>query len=256
MGKLYGKLNVRIFQDRGEMGRAAALDAFERISALLVEKDTVRLIFAAAPSQNEFLAALAEKDIDWTRIEAFHLDEYIGLDADAPQGFGNFLRRAIFDRVSFMKVNFLNGQAAPETACAEYTALLAGTEIDIAFLGVGENGHLAFNDPPVADFGDPEVIKAVPLDQICRRQQVNDGCFAKLEDVPTHALTLTIPTLMNCKQLITVVPGKLKANAVKAMLDGPLTTDCPASILKNHPNAVLYLDADSAMLLSDSAGLL
>lgn len=247
----YDKLAVRCFDTREEMGRAAAEDSAALLRRLLAGQDKVRAIFAAAPSQNEFLEALcAAPDIDWRRVTAFHMDEYVGLDPAAPQGFGNFLRARIFDRLPFEQVFYLNGGAEDlQSECARYGALLAQAPVDVVFLGIGENGHIAFNDPPVADLDDPEPVKLVELDSICRTQQVHDGCFASLDQVPTHALTLTVPTLAGAAHHRCIVPTAAKAAAVKAAVCGPVGTSCPASILRTCPDAVLYLDADSAQLL-------
>ena len=243
-------LRVEIFDTRGEMGAAAARDIAAAIRQVLAERDCCNMIFAAAPSQNEVLAALAaDKTVDFTRIRAFHMDEYIGLAPDAPQGFGNFLRRALFDKAPFKEVHYLRGGGGPEAECARYAALLERYPADIVCLGIGENGHVAFNDPPVADFSDPVLVKKVALDPVCRQQQVNDGCFADLSQVPTHALTLTVPALMGGKRLFCVVPASTKAQAVRGTLYGPISEACPASALRRHGGAVLYLDPDSAALL-------
>ena len=246
----YGELEVRQFETRQEMGAAAAADIRDRILALLREKETINMIFAAAPSQNEVLQGLAEDPgIPWQRINAFHMDEYIGLRADAPQCFGNFLRRHLFDRVTFRSVHCINSAATPEAAAAEYTRLLREYPTDIVVMGIGENGHIAFNDPGFADFDDPETVKTVVLDPVCRQQQVNDGCFAKLEDVPAYALTLTVPALMAAPWKFCIVPAKSKAWAVQQTLQGPVTDQIPASVLRLQPNAVLYLDKESGSLL-------
>ena len=242
------KLNVKVYQTREEMGKAAAEEAAAAIRAAIAAKGEINMIFAAAPSQNEFLAHLiADKSIDFTKINAFHMDEYILLPADAPQGFGNFLRERLFERVPFKTVNTIDSTAAdPEAECRRYAALLQAHPCDIVCMGIGENGHIAFNDPHVADFGDKAAVKVVALDETCRQQQVNDGCFARLDDVPTHALTLTIPTLTAPEAVFCIVPAKTKANAVYAALRGGITEACPASILRRHANATLYCDADSA----------
>ena len=245
------KLEVKIFGTRAEMGKQAAEEIRERLASLLLEKEDVNVIFAAAPSQSDVLAALvADKDIEWSRINAFHMDEYIGLSADAPQGFGNFLRKHIFDLAPFRSVNCIDVTATDPVAEAErYSELLKKYPTDLVVLGIGENGHIAFNDPPVADFADPLLVKPVKLDEICRNQQVNDGCFAKLEDVPTHALTLTVPALVKAPYLFCIVPAPTKAWAVKETLTGSIDERCPASILRKCDNATLYLDSDSASLL-------
>lgn len=245
------KLHVRSYASRPAMGAAAAEEGAALLRKLLEQQETVRVIFAAAPSQNEFLDALcAAPGIDWQRVTAFHMDEYIGLDAAAPQGFGNFLRAHIFDRLPFGTVHFLDGNAADISAeCARYSALLRQAPVDIVFLGIGENGHIAFNDPPVADFVDPEDVKVVPLDEVCRNQQVHDGCFASLDLVPTHAMTLTVPALAAAAHHFCIVPAPTKADAVFACIRGEIATTCPSSILRTCPDARLYLDADSSARL-------
>ena len=249
MEKKADQLTLKIFETRDEMGKRAAEDIRACIHFLLQQKDEINMIFAAAPSQNEFLAAVAASDLEWGRINAFHMDEYIGLKEDAPQGFGNFLRRAIFDKVPFRSVHFLNGQIDPQRACAEYTKLLTENPIDVVFMGIGENGHIAFNDPHVANFNDAEWVKVVDLDEKCRQQQVNDGCFATIDDVPTHAMTLTIPTLCRAKRLFCVVPAPTKAWAVNETINGEVSEHCPASIMRCHDAATLYVDNDSSSLL-------
>jgi glucosamine-6-phosphate deaminase len=244
-------LNVNIYASRDEMGAAAAADVKAAILRALTEKETINMIFAAAPSQNEVLFNLAnDKEIPWGRVNAFHMDEYIGLDKDAPQGFGNFLREAIFGIAPFKSVNYIDISAPDADAEAErYSSLLSKNPVDIVVLGIGENGHIAFNDPPVADFNDPKLVKSVKLDEVCRNQQVNDGCFATIDDVPTHALTLTVPALMAGKELYCIVPAPTKAKAVFATVNGDITTACPASVLRTHKCATLYLDPDSSSLL-------
>jgi len=188
--------------------------------------------------------------IDFSRITAFHMDEYIGLPADAPQGFGNFLKTHIFNSCNFANVHFINGCCPdPDKECERYSDLLSNVHIDIVLLGIGENGHIAFNDPSIADFHDPKMVKVVTLEQVCRQQQVNDGCFDELEQVPTHAITLTVPTLMKADYHFCVVPSRLKAKAVADTLEGPVSEACPASILRTAPNACLYLEEESASLL-------
>ena len=243
-------LSVNIYDSRKEMGCAAARDISEKIRSLLNEKEEINMIFAAAPSQNEVLAALvSDKTIDWSRINAYHMDEYIGLPASAPQRFGNFLGEHIFDLCPFKSVNYIKSENTAEEECERYTALLKANPTDIVVMGIGENGHIAFNDPPVADFSDKALIKPVKLDEICRNQQVNDGCFAKLSDVPEYALTLTVPQLMSAPHLFCIVPAKTKAYAVKETLTGKIDEHCPASILRLQSDAHLYLDPDSASML-------
>lgn len=243
------KLKVKIYSSRQAMGQGAACEAVAYIKELLDVQSEVNIIFAAAPSQNEFLASVAAADLEWGRINAFHMDEYIGLKEDAPQGFGNFLRRAIFDKVPFRSVHYLNGLIESGKACAEYAKLLEQNPVDVVFMGIGENGHIAFNDPHVANFNDTEWVKVVNLDEKCRQQQVNDGCFATIDDVPTHAMTLTIPILCRAKRLFCVVPAQTKAWAVNETINGEVSEHCPASIMRCHDAATLYVDNDSSSLL-------
>jgi len=249
--KNFGRLVVKVYENRQTMGKEAAKEASSYIIEQLKIKEFLNIVFAAAPSQNEFLAALATSEgIDWTRINAFHMDEYIGLPDDASQGFGNFLKSAIFSKVPFRSVNYLNKfNLSPSEICEKYTQLLLKYPIDIVMMGIGENGHIAFNDPHVAMFNDLKMVKVVELDKTCRNQQVNDGCFASMDLVPMHAITLTVPTLMSANRLFCIVPGKLKANAVKNTLAGSISEKCPATILRTHPSATLYCDKDSAAFI-------
>ena len=246
-----GRLNVKISETRAELGEVAARDVAEYINALLAEKMEVNIVFASAPSQNDFLANLLTCDIDWSRINAFHMDEYIGIDPYAPQAFGQFLRDRIFSKKRFKSVNYIDSMAAdPAAECARYASLLRQMPTDIVFLGIGENGHLAFNDPHVAFFDDPLTVKTVDLAPACRSQQINDGCFRTLEEVPTHAYTITIPELLFVRKLFAIVPTIAKANAIKGTCDGPIVTSCPASILRTHRDCTLYVDRDSASLVN------
>lgn len=244
-------LTVEIHGSRSLMGKAAAKDIKACILALLEKKRGINMIFAAAPSQNEVLEALvSDKEIPWEKINAFHMDEYIGLKKNAPQRFGNFLNEHIFSRAPFGSVNLIDAAASdPEAEALRYAGLLKENPADIVVMGIGENGHIAFNDPPVADFHDKKTVKAVQLDGICRRQQVNDGCFASLSEVPTHALTLTVPALVSAPHLFCIVPASSKAGAVRETLNGAVDEHCPASILRTRPGAKLYLDPESAALL-------
>ena len=239
-------LHVRVFGSRSEMGITAGQEAAAHIKKLLEEKEVINVMFAAAPSQNETLAEILNADIDWTRVNAFHMDEYVGLDPEHPAGFRNFLKRAIFSKKPFRTINLLNGNAAdPHEEAARYSKLLQDNPLDVCLLGVGENGHIAFNDPPVADFNDPKLVKVVELDQVCRQQQVNDGCFENIDQVPTHALSVTVPGLTGAKAMFCTVPAPTKANAIKAMVFGEISTACPATIMRKHANAKVYTDPDS-----------
>ena len=177
------------------------------------------------------------------------MDEYVGLGQDAPQAFGNYLRCRLFEKVGFKSVHYISRNGQAEEAAESYAALLKDIDVDVVVLGIGENGHVAFNDPHVADFNDTKLVKVVELDNICRRQQVDDNCFPSLSEVPTHAVTLTVPALMRGRYLFCVVPCKTKAEAVRRTLSGEITEACPATILRTHDNSVLYLDAASASLL-------
>ena len=245
------KLKVEIYENRTLMGEAAAKDIKAKIAELLAGKQEINMIFAAAPSQNDVLKSLVEdKEIEWNRVNAYHMDEYIGLDKDAPQGFGNFLKDHILGLLPFKSVNYIDIMTAnPEAEAERYGKLLKENPTDIVIMGIGENGHIAFNDPPVADFHDERWVKPVKLDEVCRQQQVNDGCFASLDKVPTHAMTLTVPTLVKAPYLFCIVPAPTKAKAVYETLNGSIDEHCPASILRTHDNAKLYLDNESSKLL-------
>lgn len=244
-------LVFKIFDTRKEMGEAAGGDAAEKIKELIEKKGEVNMIFAAAPSQNETLETLVNaKGIDWSKVNAFHMDEYIGLSADAPQGFGNFLKDRIFSKLPFKSVNYIYSEnETDEETCIRYSKLIEENPIDIVCLGIGENGHIAFNDPWVADFNDENIIKKVKLDEVCRQQQVNDRCFEKLSDVPEYALTLTVPTLFNADYLFCTVPAPTKADAVYKTFNNEINEDLPATIMRKHSNAVMYCDKDSGAKL-------
>ena len=250
------RLKVEVHSTRAAMGMAAATACALRIRGVLALRDVCRMIFAAAPSQNELLAALrAAPDIPWERIEAFHMDEYRGLPPRSPQRFSEFLRRALFDHVPLRAKHLLDAAGLPiDEDMRGYASLLRAAPIDIVCLGVGENGHIAFNDPPVADFDDLVMIKEVELDPACRQQQVHDGAFPSFDAVPRRAVTLTVPALMRAESLFCVVPGRTKASAVMTMLTGPVAQGCPASILRAHPNCTLYLDSESASTWLQAVG--
>lgn len=244
-------LSYEIFPTREEMGQKAAADVAATIKSLLETKDEIGMIFAAAPSQNEFLEALvADKTIPWERINAFHMDEYIGLSADAPQGFGNFLRDRIFGLVPFKSVSYIpNGKVDTDKAIADYTSLIKKTGVDITCMGIGENAHIAFNDPHVAQFNDPAMMKVVDLDEKCRNQQVHDGCFKSLDEVPHQAFTLTIPVLMSAPNVFCMVPAKTKAQAVYNTINAEVSEKYPSTVMRTRQGCRMYLDADSASML-------
>ena len=237
---------VHVAESRTAMGEQAAVGIANEIRTLLAQRSGIRMVFASAPSQAEMLAALrCEKDIDWNRVTAFHMDEYIGLPPDSPQRFGNWLREAIFDHLPFRAVHLIDPGDDPARSAAEYSAKLNEAPIDIVCCGIGVNGHLAFNDPP-ADFDDPLTVKIVDLDEQCRQQQVDDRCFPTLDRVPTHALTMTVPALLSAQTIFGTVPGPAKREAVRRALLDPIDPTCPASALRRHPRCTLYLDRDSS----------
>lgn len=236
-------LTVQVYENRGQMGAAAAEDAAACIARLLTEKDEINMVFAAAPSQNDLLAALAAKALPWERINAFHMDEYVGLDKTHPQSFGTYLREHIFGLVPFKSVSYIADYGE------DYEALLEKNHIDIVCMGIGENGHIAFNDPGVADFNDPKRIKKAKLDDVCRMQQVHDGCFPDFDSVPEYALTLTVPQMVSAEYLFCVVPVATKKQAVYRTVTEDITENCPATVMRRHPNAVMYCDKDSGEMI-------
>ncbi|QKJ85046.1 Glucosamine-6-phosphate deaminase [Paramixta manurensis] len=249
----YEKLQVKVFPDRQALGYQAAEEAAAYLRQRLASQQQVRIVFAAAPSQNAFLDRLRQApDIEWSRVSAFHMDEYIGLAEGAEQLFSHYLTTHLFRDVQPGEVHLIPASGQPEQIIQRYSDLLAVAPIDMVCLGIGENGHLAFNDPPVADFADPQVMKVVELDAVCRQQQVNDGCFSTLAAVPRHALTLTIPTLLSAQRLFCMVPGKNKRQAVTDTLRQPITTACPSTILRQHAGCTLYTDSDAFQELADA----
>ena len=244
------KLLVKRYATRAEMGAAAAADAQKAINAVIRERGEVNIVFAAAPSQNEMLENLLRCEIDWSRVNALHMDEYVGLPEGDPHTFGAYLKEHIFGHKDFGSVHYIRGGAKdPEAECLRYAEVLKKYPVDVVCLGIGENGHIAFNDPWVADFHDPKAVKMVELDAVCRNQQVHDGCFASLAEVPTHAITLTVPALAQAPHLFCIVPASTKADAVYATLCGEIGEKTPATVLRLHEDAVLYLDRDSAAKL-------
>jgi glucosamine-6-phosphate deaminase len=243
-------VELKVAESRAELGQIAASEIAAALRRNLEKQSQVRVIFAAAPSQSAMLAALLrEPGIDWRRVTAFHMDEYIGLPANAPQRFGSWLTREFFRHVPLGNVFLIEPGADPEKACAAYAALLAEAPIDLVLLGVGTNGHLAFNDPP-ANLNDPLAVKVVELDQMCREQQVLEECFSELAEVPTRAITLTVPTLLAGRELFCCVPGRHKSAAVKAMMQSPVSGACPATALRTHARCTVYLDRDSSSQIS------
>ena len=240
-------LPVRVYADPQVLGAAAATDAATAIRAAVAERGEAHVILATGTSQVAFLEALAAlPDLPWTKVELYHMDEYVGLAGDHPASFRRFLHDRIVDRVAPRAFHEIHGDAPPEVEAARYGGLLAARRIDLTCMGIGENGHLAFNDPPDARFDDPLPARVVRLDEISRRQQVGEGHFPGLEDVPTHAITLTIPTLLAATRVQVVVPEARKTEAVRRALREPIDEACPASVLRRVPHATLYLDRDAA----------
>ena len=244
----YDQLDVRVYDTNQEMGPAAAEAAAAILRQTISEQGIANVVLAAANSQLTFLHALRKMpDIDWRAVQVFHMDEYVNLPAGHSASFSLFLRRHLVEHVSIGAFYPVPGHSADiERACQAYDLLLKAHPIDLCCLGIGENGHVAFNEPPVADFCDPVWVKTVNLDEVSRLQQVGEGHYASLDEVPTHALTMTIPALCAAKQMICIVPEIRKADAVRKTLLGPVSTACPASILRQTPHTVLYLDRDAA----------
>lgn len=242
----FGEGEALVFPSRTAMASAAANAIASKMRHVASVKPTVRMIFAAAPSQSEVLDALtAIPNLPWNQVIAFHMDDYLGLPASAPQRFANWLDDHLFSKVSLAEVHRISASGAPDEICQAYADKLAEDPIDIVCLGIGVNGHIAFNDPPVADFDDPLLVKVVELDEICRQQQVDDGCFESIKLVPLRAVTLTISQLVAADALFCTVPGAQKRAAVKATITGPISTECPASILRAHKNCTLFLDNEA-----------
>ena len=243
-------LQVRVYADKVALGEAAAVWVNALLDDAILKRKKANLILATGASQFEFIASLKKMAIDWSKITVFHLDEYKGMPITHPASFRKYLKERILDEVKPAQVHLLNGDH-PDLAAelARYEGLLAGHVIDVACIGIGENGHIAFNDPAVADFNDPKLVKVVELDEACRQQQFGEGWFPTFEQVPTQALSLTIPAIMRSQAISCTVPDLRKAKAVQAALQGPLATTCPASILRTHAETTLFLDPDSSSLI-------
>jgi glucosamine-6-phosphate deaminase len=261
-------LHVRVLPDGRALGAAAATHAATVLRDAIAARGVAHAMFATGNSQLAFLGALVEEPgvdepgvdeqavdepdvdeqaVDWTNVVGFHMDEYVGIAADHPASFRRYLRERLVTRVPFRAFHYVEGDAPdPGAECARYARLLREHPLDLCCLGIGENGHLAFNDPPVADFEDPLDVKVVTLDDACRRQQVGEGHFPDVDAVPLQAITVTIPALLRAATVLAIVPEARKREPVRRALEGPVTTACPASILREQAHATLYLDADSA----------
>jgi glucosamine-6-phosphate deaminase len=241
---------LKLFEDKASLAKAAADQAATAITRAIRDRGKARVIAASAASQFEFLEALtATPGIDWKRVELFHLDEYIGLPMSHPASFCKFLQERLIGKAGITNYHLLNGEENPAKVIRETSKFLSAAPIDVAFVGIGENGHLAFNDPP-ADFATEEAFIVVNLDQACRLQQVGEGWFKDLSTVPTQAISMSVRQVMKSKEILAVVPDARKAHAIKACFDGEINPMAPSSILRTHPNATVYLDRHSAALLS------
>jgi glucosamine-6-phosphate deaminase len=246
-------MKIKTYLDRAAMSRAAGRHAGRSLREIIERQGSARLVAATGASQLDFLETLvAEPAIAWSNVEMFHLDEYVGLPIDHPASFRKYLLERLINRVGLRRYHLLDGEQDPGRVVAEAGRAIAAAPVDLAFAGIGENGHLAFNDPP-ADFVTTAPYIVVTLDSACRRQQVGEGWFASIDDVPSRAISMSIRRLLESKEIICVVPDARKAVAVQACVEGDVSPDHPASILKTHPRVTLYLDRDSASLLSAAA---
>jgi glucosamine-6-phosphate deaminase len=248
-----GKLRIKVYPTKEALGLAAARHAAQSIAKALESEPLCNVVFSTGASQFPLMAGLQEQNIPWGQVQGFHLDEYVGIDKEHSAAFRLWLRTRIEQKFNPAAFYYIEGDA-PDTAaeCARYAALLKENPCHLGFIGIGENGHIAFNDPPVADFNDPHWVKIVELDQASRKQQVGEGWFPNIDAVPQYAISLTVPAIMAAQEIISVVPDARKAEAVHRALTGPIATSCPASILRTHSNATLYLDKDSAALFRGS----
>lgn len=245
-------LQIKILADKESLGRAAADQASTSIRGAIRQRGTARIIAATGASQFEFLDALtAVSNIEWSCVEVFHLDEYIGVPISHPASFRKYLLERLINKTGITRYHFLDGGGDARRSVAEIGRELRREPIDLAFVGIGENGHLAFNDPP-ADFDTDDPYLIVQLDDTCRQQQVNEGWFGSVAEVPTQAISMSVKQIMRAREIIVVVPEERKAPAVRNSLEGEISPMVPASILRRHPNATIYLDKDSAALLTSA----
>jgi glucosamine-6-phosphate deaminase len=242
-------LIIQVFDDKGALGRAAATEAAARIRRAIGARGGARIVAATGASQFEFLEALtADPQVDWTKVEMFHLDEYVGLPEEHPASFRRYLRDRLLRKTGIEHYHLLDGEGIPEEVCGRVGEALLRSEIDVAFVGIGENGHLAFNDPP-ADFETEAPYIVVRLDEACRRQQVGEGWFRDLGEVPERAISMSIKQILRAKSILCIVPDDRKAKAVKACFEGEISPMSPASILRTHPDTTVFLDRPSSALL-------
>ncbi len=250
-----GSARIHIYPTTEALGAAAAARAASLIRSAIEKHQRARVIVATGNSQLPLVNALVQQKLDWKAVEIFHMDEYAGMSADHPASFRRWIRMRVEEKVHPRKTNYLAGDAADlDAEMMRYTALLRAAPIDLAFVGFGENGHIAFNDPHVANFNDPATVKLITLDEASRKQQAGEGHFKDLESVPRKALTVTCSGLFRSESWVCCVPELRKAQAVRNALEGPVSESCPASLVRRHPNADVYLDADSASLLHAAVG--
>lgn len=244
---------IKVFPSKAALALDAANHATDVLRKTIAERGEARIIAATGAAQFDFLEVLtAAPGIDWKRVEMFHLDEYVGISAQAPASFCRFLKDRLIDKVGIGKYHLLDGTKSPLEVIKTVTAEIRKAPIDLAFVGVGENGHLAFNDPP-ADFDTDESYIVVNLDEPCRQQQLGEGWFPSLEDVPKQAISMTVRQIMQAKEILAIVPDTRKAKAIKACFDDGISPDAPASMLQKHPKTTIYLDTESASLLSQAS---
>lgn len=236
------ELHIKTFHDRKEAGRQAAHDIAGKLREVIADKGQARVIFASAPSQDEMLDYLVQEKVDWSRVVGFHMDEYLGLGSEDGRLFGSYIKSHLFNKVPIGTYYLINPDNEEEDEIKRYGAALQKRPVDICCMGIGENGHLAFNEPEFADFNDPCVMKPVALDPVCRQQQVNDGCFERIDLVPSRALTLTIPTLFGAEFIFCTVPGESKKDILRKTISAKINEEIPATILKRHSNCTIYTD--------------
>ncbi len=241
---------IKVFNDKIHLGEASALQAADAIKRAISERGQARIIAATGASQFEFLNALTKTPgIDWSKVEMFHLDEYVGLPIAHPASFRKYLRERLIGPAGMTNYHLLDGEADPDEVCKRVGAEISAAPIDIAFVGIGENGHLAFNDPP-ADFETDEPYIVVNLDEACRRQQVGEGWFAGLDDVPKQAISMTVRQILRAGEIVCIAPDARKAQAVRNCFENEISPQFPASILRAHNNSTVYLDRESSSLLN------
>ena len=242
-------MTIKIFENPVELGKSAAAYCSEIINEAIVRKGNARIVLSTGASQFDTIKALTESNIDWSKVEMFHLDEYIGLPETHPASFRKYLKERFLNKINIKKAYLIDGEDDAQKVIAYLTAEIRKKPIDLALIGIGENAHIAFNDPP-ADFGTEEAFICVALDDACKQQQVREGWFATADDVPKQAISMTVHQIMQCRQIVSCVPYAVKAKAIRDTLENQLTNTIPATMLKKHPCFLLNLDKDSASLVN------